>query len=217
MKNRTIIFALRLILWSFAAYPVCLVAAEFNALVVDNNNLPLENTVIALIPTQQPDYNHLPTAVMDQRENMFVPHVLAIRTNTQVRFPNSDDVRHHVYSFSPAKKFELRLYHGLSADPVVFDKPGTVVLGCNIHDSMLAYIYVVDTEYFAVTDQSGQLKINAPAGAYQIQVFHPRLQEAFTPVSLQLAEGKNRQQQIQLTKLNRVEAEAPADELSTLF
>ncbi|MFC3114945.1 methylamine utilization protein [Cellvibrio fontiphilus] len=217
MNIRVTRFAIQLFICCCFIYPASLMALEFTARVVDNQSMPLEDAVVALIPAQQPDYSSLPAAVMDQRQNMFVPHVLAIRTNTQVRFPNSDDVRHHVYSFSPAKKFELRLYHGLSAEPVLFDKAGTVVLGCNIHDSMLAYIYVVDTEYFAVTDARGQLSINAPAGSYQMQVFHPRLQQDFAPIAVQLDAGKNHHQQIQLTQLNEADATAPADDLSTLF
>nr|WP_324257442.1 methylamine utilization protein [Cellvibrio fontiphilus] len=217
MNIRVARCAVQLLISCFFIWPASLMAVEFTARVVDNNNMPLEHAVVALISAQQPDYSQLPAAVMDQRQNMFVPRVLAIRTNTQVRFPNSDDVRHHVYSFSPAKKFELRLYHGSSAEPVLFDKAGTVVLGCNIHDSMLAYIYVVDTEYFAVTDARGQLSINAPAGSYQMQVFHPRLQQDFAPVAVQLDGGKNHHQQIQLTQLSAADAAAPADDLSTLF
>jgi plastocyanin len=217
MNIRVTRTAIQLFICFCFMYPASLMAQEFTARVVDSSNLPLEDAVVALVPAQQPDYSSLPTAVMDQRQNMFVPRVLAIRTNTQVRFPNSDDVRHHVYSFSPAKKFELRLYHGLSAEPVLFDKAGTVVLGCNIHDSMLAYIYVVDTEYFAVTDARGQLSIKAPAGSYQMRVFHPRLQQDFAPIAVQLDGGKNHHQQIQLTQLSEAGAETSTDELSTLF
>ena len=90
-------------------------------------------------------------AVLDQKNRMFVPHVLPIQTGTAVTFPNSDNVRHQVYSFSPAKKFQLPLYAGTPAAPVVFDKPGVVTVGCNIHDQMSAYIVVVDTPYFALT------------------------------------------------------------------
>lgn len=192
-------------------------AAQLNATIVDAQGAPLDDAVAALIPAQQPDYNSLPTAIMDQRQNMFVPKVLAIRTNTQVRFPNSDDVRHHVYSFSPAKKFELRLYHGMTAEPVVFDKPGTVVLGCNIHDSMVAYIYVVDTPYFAKSDASGQLHITAPAGDYKLQVYHPRLSGDYPESSLQLNDATPSQQTITLQPLSDSAGDAPTDELSTLF
>lgn len=91
-------------------------------------------------------------ADMDQRGQRFAPHVLAVHTGTQVRFPNSDNIRHQVYSFSAAKRFELRLYEGTPTDPLLFDKPGVVVLGCNIHDWMLGYIYVTDDPRFGVSD-----------------------------------------------------------------
>lgn len=215
MKHRVGMFALRILLSFIVAQPV--LSAEFHALIVQEDNLPLEYAVVALVPAQRSDFSDLPVAIMDQRENIFVPHVLAIRTNTQVRFPNSDDVRHHVYSFSPAKKFELRLYHGLTADPVLFDKAGTVVLGCNIHDSMLAYIYVVDTEYFAVSNVKGEIKITAPAGNYELQVNHPRLMSAFTPAAVQLSDTAPHRQKIKLNELSDLETEASTDELSNLF
>lgn len=204
-------------LWcSFFLVSINVAAAQFTATLVDADGAPLADGVIALIPAQQPDYTDVPTALMDQRQNMFVPKVLAIRTNTQVRFPNSDDVRHHVYSFSPAKKFELRLYHGMTAEPVVFDKPGTVVLGCNIHDSMVAYIYVVDSEYFAVTDNSGRVNISAPAGAYQLQIYHPRLLDDYPKNALQLNESTV-PQTIRLENLSAPDNSAQADDYSNLF
>jgi hypothetical protein len=95
---------------------------------------------------------------------------------TTVIFPNSDNIRHHVYSFSPAKKFELPLYSGLPAEPVVFDKVGFITLGCNIHDWMIAYVAVVPTPYFQVTRQDGRAVLkDLPAGRYTVQVWHPAL------------------------------------------
>lgn len=116
-----------------------------------------------------------PTAIMDQRDYEFVPHVLVVQTGTSVTFPNSDDVSHHVYSFSEAKTFELALYKGDAYPPVVFDRPGIVVVGCNIHDGMLGYIAVVDTPHFAVTDQRGVARIDGvPSGAYGVEAWTPR-------------------------------------------
>jgi plastocyanin len=115
-------------------------------------------------------------SVMDQRGLRFVPFVLAVQAGTLVAFPNSDNVRHHVYSFSPAKRFELRLYAGNHASSVTFDKPGIVTLGCNIHDWMLGYIYVLDTPYFAKTDAAGVAHLAAvPAGTYEVRLWHPRI------------------------------------------
>jgi hypothetical protein len=149
---------------------------------------------------------------------MFDPKVLAIRVNTQVRFPNSDDIRHHVYSFSPAKKFELRLYHGLTAEPIVFERAGKVVLGCNIHDSMVAYIYVVDTEYFSLSDAAGNLQINTlPAGDYSLELYHPDLALAYPVEKITLIQTKNLIKNIVLTNLKSTSTQSKGDEFRGLF
>ena len=97
-----------------------------------------------------------------------MPLVSVVQTGAAITFPNKDNIEHDVYSFSPAKRFELNLYHGIPASPVVFDKAGLVVMGCNIHDSMIAYLLIVDTPWFAKTDASGRATIdNLPADAYR--------------------------------------------------
>jgi len=127
------------------------------------------------------------TAVMDQKNRTFIPHVLAIQTGTAVRFPNSDDIRHQVYSFSSAKTFQLPLYKGTPANPVRFDKSGVVSLGCNIHDRMSAYIVIVDTPHFAVT-KNGRTEIaSVGAGRYALHVWYPEMKDAPPPVALTLA------------------------------
>jgi len=114
---------------------------------------------------------------MAQQKKQFVPEVLVVPVGSEVRFPNHDTVRHHVYSFSPAKKFELKLYTGTPANPVLFDRPGVVVLGCNIHDQMVGWILVVDTPYYAQTlAATGKAQIdNVPAGSYRLRTWHTRL------------------------------------------
>jgi hypothetical protein len=93
-----------------------------------------------------------------------------------VRFPNHDNIRHQVYSFSPAKRFELPLYAGVPAEAVVFDKPGVVILGCNIHDWMIGYVYVSESPYFAKTGKDGSALIaELPLRAYTVRVWHPQL------------------------------------------
>lgn len=156
-------------------------------------------------------------AVMDQRDRQFDPQVLAIRTGTLVRFPNSDDIRHHVYSFSPAKRFELRLYHGTTAEPVRFDQAGKVALGCNIHDGMLGFIYVLDTRWFGVSGNEGQVVLTGvPAGDYQLQVQHPRLPEPLEQVVTVPAGGL--QQRVTLEGLRPDPGqEEPKSELERLF
>jgi plastocyanin len=117
--------------------------------------------------------------VVDQIGQEFTPKVAAILVGTPVRFPNHDNVRHHVYSFSPAKFFELPLYAGVPAEPVVFDKPGVVVLGCNIHDWMIGYVYVSESPYFAKTGRDGKVLLaELPPRAYTVRVWHPQLDAA---------------------------------------
>lgn len=141
----------------------------------EQNGKPLSDVVVTLQgPVGQPAV-HL-NADMDQRAQQFAPHVLAVHTGTPIKFPNSDNIRHQVYSFSPAKRFELRLYEGTPSDPVLFDKPGVVVLGCNIHDGMLGYVYVTEDPRFGVTDDQGKLTLdNLPVGEYRVTLWHPQI------------------------------------------
>jgi plastocyanin len=129
-------------------------------------------------------------AVMDQQNHRFVPHVLVVQKGTAVEFPNHDDVSHHVYSFSPAKTFELPLYKGQVYSPVVFDEAGVVVLGCNIHDGMLGYIRVLDTPYFALTNDEGVARIDdVPNGDYLLEAWTPRVRPAGLPAAQPLQVG----------------------------
>jgi plastocyanin len=131
------------------------------------------------------------TAVMDQKNRTFVPHVLPIQTGTAVQFPNSDDIRHQVYSFSTAKTFQLPLYAGTPSKAIVFDKAGVASLGCNIHDRMSAYIVVVDTPHFVATGKSGKVKLSdLPAGKYIVQVWHPTLK--VEPASVTITANEQR-------------------------
>jgi len=119
-------------------------------------------------------------AVMDQRNRRFVPHILVVQKGAAVSFPNSDVIAHHVYSFSKLNRFVLPLYKGTPPDAVVFDHDGVVILGCNIHDGMLGYIVVVDTEVFAKTNDDGraELTIDDSATSYQINIWSPRIRDA---------------------------------------
>jgi plastocyanin len=147
-------------------------AAPYQAQILDQQGQPVADAVLTL--QGPPGPSPISTkADMDQRNKEFVPHVLAVHSNTNVTFPNSDNIRHQVYSFSPAKRFELKLYEGIPAAQV-FDKPGVVVLGCNIHDWMLGYIYVTDDPWFAVSDAKGQITFELPAGHYKVTLWHPQ-------------------------------------------
>ena len=129
---------------------------------------------------------------MDQRNLMFVPEVLVVQTGTAVDFPNSDQVRHQVYSFSGAKTFQLALYAGRAHAPVVFDRVGLVTLGCNIHDSMLGYIYVTDSPWYGLTGADGMLRLRDLApGEYTVRIWHALLDESGPQLSapLRISEG----------------------------
>lgn len=141
--------------------------------VIDAQGRPVAGAVLSV--ASQAQRKPAPVAIMDQLDKQFVPAVLAVATGTAVSFPNSDDIRHQVYSFSPAKRFELRLYEGTPSAPVGFDHPGLVVLGCNIHDWMLGYIYVTDDPWFGVSDAQGLINLDAPAGQYPATLWHPAL------------------------------------------
>lgn len=130
-----------------------------------------------------------PQASMDQQDHEFVPHTLVVQVGTEVTFPNSDDVSHHVYSFSPTKTFELGLYKGNLYPPVEFDQAGIVVLGCNIHDSMIGYIRVVDTPYFAVTNEKGVARLEIPAGDYAVEAWTPRARPQDAPAAQNISIG----------------------------
>ena len=133
------------------------------------------------------------TAIVDQRNATFVPGVIGIETGTLVTFPNSDNTLHHVYSFSPAKRFELPLYSGKRADPVLFDKSGVVTLGCNIHDWMVAHVVVLDTPWHGRTGVDGSVRLQAPPGDYVLRIWHARAAE---PYEQQLTLGEDGVQRV---------------------
>ena len=111
--------------------------------------------------------------VMDQIDKQFLPHVLLIRQGQSVTFPNSDDIRHHVYSFSKPKNFEIRLYKGKPAAPIAFNTPGIVVLGCNIHDHMVGFIYISENAATTISDKQGEIRLNT--NPKTLKIWHPRL------------------------------------------
>jgi plastocyanin len=168
-------------------------AGSLTVQVLDERGSPVPRVAVYATP-QQPaetaDATASPvhSAVMDQTNNAFVPHVLIVQRGTSVLFPNNDAVSHHVYSFSEAKTFELGLYKGDVYPPVQFDKAGVVVLGCNIHDGMLGYIVVVDTPHFALTDDQGNVELDGLAdGNYTIDLWTPRARPSSLPAAAEVA------------------------------
>lgn len=151
-------------------------AATASVQVLGANGQPLAGAVVTLtIPGTPPP---APRGVyrVAQRNIAFDPKVLIVPVGAQVSFPNLDRVRHHVYSFSPTKKFDLKLYGRDESRSVTFDKPGAVALGCNIHDAMSGVVYVTATPYAAVTDGDGRVSFAAAgAGRGTLLVWHPSI------------------------------------------
>jgi plastocyanin len=164
---------------AFAAGLAHAQTAEIAASVTDQQGRPVADAVLIAVPVdgnmrspQRPRDGSI-----DQVDKEFYPRVTIVPVGASVTFPNHDDVRHQVYSFSAAKRFELPLYAGVPAQPVVFDKPGVVVLGCNIHDWMVGYVYVSESPFFAKTGKDGKAVLaELPARAYVLRVWHPQLE-----------------------------------------
>lgn len=174
-----LLFLNRSRLWLLALWLGCAGladAATVQGTVTDEDGEPVADAVVSLSLLQGTPPAPAPgKASMDQAGRRFVPHVLPIYQGTAVVFPNSDNIRHHVYSFSPGNRFEIKLYSGVPLTPMVFEHPGVVVLGCNIHDWMVGYIYVADTPYFAKSDAEGHWRIELPAHGYRWSLWHPDL------------------------------------------
>ncbi len=154
-------------------------SASVQGKITDGDGNALEHAVITLVgdsPELASVSATMPSPVMTQQNIQYNPFVLPVAMGTTVTFPNKDKVRHHVYSFSKVKRFELELYGEDEEKSVLFDQQGTVALGCNIHDNMLAYIYVARSKIFAKTDENGSATIqDIPAGTYTAYVWHPRM------------------------------------------
>lgn len=160
---------------------------------LDGSNEPVANAVVSVDSARQPNPV---SAEIYQKDRAFHPHVLVIPVGSSVDFPNRDNTQHHVYSFSPAKTFNIELYADRPAAPVVFDKPGIVELGCNIHDHMQGFVVVTDTAATGRTDASGRVTLSidtlASAGNRDnvtLEIWHPRLPDNTRPVTREIERG----------------------------
>jgi len=152
------------------------------------NGAPVPNAVVTLYPGGRASPpGPAGSYQIAQRDLQFSPFVLVVPVGADVSFPNFDNVRHHVYSFSPVRRFELRLYAREQARSVHFDRAGIVPLGCNIHDNMIAFIDVVDTGFAARTDGSGQARFTAiPGSQVLVRVWHPYLRAPGNQIELRV-------------------------------
>lgn len=137
---------------------------------------PLAGAVVTIETPKAPGVTVRGPYMIEQRDIAFQPHVLIVPVGATVGFPNRDRVRHHVYSFSKTKKFDLKLYGQEDSRTVLFDRPGVVPLGCNIHDSMNGFVFVTATPFAALTDQAGHVSMTGvPPGASVVRVWHPSI------------------------------------------
>lgn len=151
-------------------------AADLAGTVRDAAGNPLSDAVLYAIPrnTRLPALAAaMPPTAIDQVNSQF-PFITPVRSGTSVVFRNADSYGHTVYSVSATKVFDIPLSRDVVSAPVVFDKAGVVVIGCNIHDFMVGYILVVDTPFFAVTNASGTAILRGlPTDTHDVYVWHP--------------------------------------------
>lgn len=160
----------------FLLPPVAL-ATQLQVQVQNSNGQPVAGAVVFLqSAAASAAVKAAATASIIQRNTTFIPEVLVIPRGTAVTFPNEDTVRHHVYSFSPIKQFEIKLYVGTPTEPVVFEQSGVAALGCNIHDQMIAWVVVLDTPYYSHSNNDGLAVLNSvPPGDYTLRIWHKTL------------------------------------------
>jgi plastocyanin len=175
-------------------------AASLTVTVHAPDGKPIEGAVLTAQALDGANHRGPPVqAVVSQADLAFTPDLLVIPVGSSVEFPNTDSVSHQIYSFSPAKRFQLPLYRGKPYPPVRFEQPGVVTLGCNIHDPMLAYIIVTDARFFGRTDASGSWSAtDVPRGRYRIAVWHPRLREAPSDLERELTVGETDRAELSL-------------------
>jgi hypothetical protein len=182
---------------AFLAAPLLAVAGDVVVDVRTPQGKPVVDAVVTVAAPHSGPLRFPWPYRMAQQNLQFEPFVLIVPVGADVSFPNLDIVRHHVYSFSPAKTFELKLFGHDETRVVHFDKAGVVDLGCNIHDNMIAYIVVVDTPFAAKTNPAGEAVVRGvPAGTRSVRVWHPYMRAPGNSVSLNMVvpgEGQVRQ------------------------
>jgi plastocyanin len=152
-------------------------AATVEVSVVDQKGGPAANAVVTLVPDAVEVASHVRgRSVIDQQHETFLPLVVVVRKGGEVVFTNHDTTMHQVYSFSAIKQFQFELDRSQVSKPVVFDTAGTAAIGCNIHDGMVAYVFVADAPFAATTDANGHAEFReVPEGAWHASAWHPRL------------------------------------------
>jgi len=152
--------------------------AELAVRVVDARGAPVTDAVVTAVPRDARVFPVVAIApkthVIDQRNETFIPYIEVFRPGDTVVFHNSDHTRHHAYSFAPARQFEFVLAPGESSTPLQLDQVGVIAVGCNTHDHMITYFYVTDAPVTTRTRGDGVARVDLPAGAWDVRVWHPR-------------------------------------------
>ena len=177
----------RALLALVVALAVRTAAAENGAVkgTITGPNGPVADAVVLIEGPSVPAANGAPHVAVEQRDQTFVPHVVAVPVGTTVDFPNHDPMLHNVFSASPAKKFDLGMYDRGETKSVTFDTPGVVRIGCNVHPKMQAFVVVHTNPYVAVSKSDGSYTVSGvPAGSYQLRVWHETLGEQRIPVTV---------------------------------
>ena len=167
-----------LVALAFAGAVSPLAAAPMSVRVVDASGRPVRDAVVTLYPAGSAARPPRPGSrfVVSQQNLQFHPFLTIVPVGADVSFPNLDPTKHHVYSFSPAKKFELKLFAKDQSRTVHFDRAGIVALGCNIHDQMSAFIVVTDSAWTARTNAQGIASFSdAPNAPGRLVLWHPYL------------------------------------------
>lgn len=175
--------ALAILLFPSLALAAAITPGTVRVEIRDPAGAPVADAVASLVPLDSTPVLQPPAepVVVVQKDEEFRPFVTAVVAGTRVSFPNQDNVAHHVFSQSRAKSFEIPRYRGEPKETILFDQPGVIALGCNIHDWMLAYVMVLATPHFAKSGNDGLVPLNAlPAGRYRLEVWHPRIKEVVT-------------------------------------
>jgi len=183
----------KIFLLSLVIIPISSYAEEFSIIIKSPSGKTIKDAVVTLSSKDNKKLQTGKTYKIDQINKTYVPHVTIIPAGNNISFPNKDNIRHHVYSFSETKKFELPLYEGTPTEPVTFNKSGIAVLGCNIHDWMRAYVFISDTPYYGLSGESGSVTIkNIPKGDYSLRVWHSRLknQSDFKPTKIKVTSNQ---------------------------
>jgi plastocyanin len=182
-------------------------AAELGVRISSTRGAPVADAVVSVTPqgaavavVREPPATH----IIDQKDETFIPFVEIFRPGDSVVFRNSDQTRHHVYSFAPARQFEFVLTSGQSSAPLRLEHAGVVAVGCNIHDRMITYLYIGDAPWMTRSGADGYAVVALPPGDYDVSVWHPQLRPGQAPPqqTLHIAEaGEARELDFKLSLL----------------